>query len=201
IIAGVICLIFGLLFTFLGNRLIRFIMFLASFCLLSFAILSICMTVKRPEATDRQKYVVYFAVSLSLGFVLGILFACVWFLGLAAIGALGGLTFGMFLIGLKDGFLIPSKGGRIALLIAMVVVDIVLIFILEKHIVILSTAGSGSWILFNGIDLFAQTGFKNIVSSLTNAAQTGTPYKPNAKVYGMIAGCVLLFILGSVIQY
>ncbi|KAI8866733.1 hypothetical protein GQ42DRAFT_127802 [Ramicandelaber brevisporus] len=199
IIAGVICILLGLMFTFLGNRVFRFVMFLSGFFLMTFLIMYLCMVIKRPEANDRTRYLVYFGISLGLGFLLGFLFACVWFLGFAAVGALAGLSFALFLIGLKDGGLITSKGGRAGLIAGLILVFILLIFFLEKHAVILSTAGTGAWTLFNGIDMFAQTGFKDIVANV--ARPDGAVYHTNGKVYGMVAGTVVVFIIGAVVQY
>ncbi|KAJ1961409.1 hypothetical protein H4R35_007446, partial [Dimargaris xerosporica] len=201
IVVGVIMLLIGILFAFLGNRMFRLVMFASGFVYLGFGVLLICIRV-HPPGDSAGRTVGYIIAGSVCGVIGGILFACVWWLGLAGVGSLGGIALATLILSLKDGSLIQSPIGRGFFVAGLAALAIVLIFVLEKYIVILSTSFFGSLATFVGIDCFAKTGFRFILFLVLTAHSDSLKYYDvNSKVYGMIGGAVAMTAVGCVIQF
>ncbi|KAI9207623.1 uncharacterized protein BJ171DRAFT_493256 [Polychytrium aggregatum] len=199
-ILGGICIIAGLLFVFFGYRLFRIILFVAGFYVLA-TIGFIILSYVEPAQGWQNHDTIYLVACIAFGIVGGLLAGFLVKLGLACIGAMGGFLLANFILAWKDGGLISSGWGRSLFLALMVVAGIIIIFIFEKIILIVSTSVIGSYSALFGLDMFIQTGFVESVQSFLGANHTIPPYQSNGKVYGMLAGMVVLAILGIFVQY
>ncbi|RKP38426.1 hypothetical protein BJ085DRAFT_30036 [Dimargaris cristalligena] len=193
-------LVFGILFAFLGNRLFRLVMFLTGFVYLGLGVLLLCIRI-HPPGTSVGHIIGYLVTSGVFGLIGGALFAAIWWLGLAGVGSLGGLAIAAVILSFKNGALITNPIGRGFFIAGMIVLAIVLIFVLEKWIVILSTAFFGSLATFIGLDCFFKTGFRFILYLVVTAKADKLLYETNGKVYGMIGGMLGLIIIACVVQY
>jgi hypothetical protein len=122
-----------------------------------------------------------------VGLVVGALFMFIWRLGLAAIGALGGLMFALFLLSWRTNGILERTLDRWIFISVFVVVGAVVIIFAERILIIVFTSLTGSFryvgekrltfsILY-GIDLFVQRGFVDAVKvflSSPNSPFTGT---------------------------
>ncbi|KAJ1929175.1 hypothetical protein IWQ60_001398 [Tieghemiomyces parasiticus] len=200
IVIGIILLIFGLMFAFLGNRLFRVAMFASGFVYLGLGILLLCIRIK-PPGDSTGRIIGYLVVAIVLGVVGGFLFASVWWLGLAGVGSLGGIGLAVLILSFKHGGLIPSPVGRGLFVAGLAVAMVLLIFFVEKYVVIISTAFFGALATFVGLDCFIKTGFRFILYLVLTAKEERALYETNSKVYGMIGGLLALFVVGSVCQF
>jgi hypothetical protein len=132
------------------------------------------------------------------GLLGGALLACIWKLGLFAIGMLLGFTLGNFVLGFVSNGAIQSETGRIIFLAVLAIIGGIAILFLETTLLVVGTAFSGSYAVFFGIDVFAQTGFGNGMQTFLSG---GGVYVATGAVYGMLAGVLLLAILGSIYQF
>ncbi|ORX83955.1 hypothetical protein K493DRAFT_320176 [Basidiobolus meristosporus CBS 931.73] len=139
-------------------------------------------------------------VSIVSGLIGGFLFACLWKLGLLAIGGLGGFALSMFILSLKDGLLITNSTARYVFIGVFVVVGMVLIFFFEKPILIVGTALIGSYSLVVGVDYFVRTGFTQQLLDFLNG-RGETFYHTTGAVYGMLASLAILFLVGVFVQF
>lgn len=138
--------------------------------------------------------------SLAIGFVAGLLFACCASVAIWLLGALAGYSLAIFILSLTSNGLIQSNTGRIIFIVIFVLVGLLLTFFFENEVIIFGTAFIGSYAIFIGIDMFACTGFANSIRSFLDGNHN-IVYNADVKVYLMIAGMIVLFIIGAVFQY
>ncbi|KAK9710781.1 hypothetical protein K7432_008206 [Basidiobolus ranarum] len=197
-IIAVVMIIMGFFFCFFGHRFFKVIIFLAGFVVVGFIAYVICYEISAPDTSTKST--IYLVVAIVAGIIGGFLFMCIWKLGIAAIGALGGFSLGMFILSLGNGMLISSKTGRIIFIVAFVIVGIVAIFFFEKHVVIIATAIAGAYMFIVGIDYFIGTGFTQHLIAFLNG-QGESFYHTNGKIYAMLASMAVMAIIGAVVQY
>ncbi|KAJ1963220.1 hypothetical protein IWQ62_003286 [Dispira parvispora] len=200
IAVGVIMLVIGILFTFAGNRLLRAIMFTTGFVVLGMGVLLLCIRIRAPGSSTGL-IIAYLVISIVFGIAGGVLFAMVWWLGLAGVGALGGIALSTLILSFKDGGLIRSPIGRGFFIAGIAVLMILLIFLFERVIVILSTAFFGSLAAFVGLDCFIKVGYRFLLYLLLTAKTNRLMYEVNGKIYGMIGGMLGMTVLGIAIQF
>ncbi|KAK9763171.1 hypothetical protein K7432_010403 [Basidiobolus ranarum] len=197
-VIATIRIIVGFFFCFLGQRFFKLVLFFAGFVTVGFVAYIVCYKIAPP--TTSSKATIYLVVSIISGIIGGLLFACLWKLGLIAIGGLGGFALSMLILSLKDGLLISNSTARYIFIAVFVIIGMMLILFFEKPLLILGTAITGSYSLVVGIDYFARTGFtQQLVDFLNGSGQVF--YHTTGAVYGMIATLVVLFIIGSVVQF
>lgn len=136
-------------------------------------------------------------VSIAVGFVVGILFVCCATVAIWLLGAVAGYALANFILALVDGGLIKNEIGRIIFIAVLTIAGLILTCIFEDTIIILSTSFIGADAIILGIDAFAKTGFYLSIRAFLDRA----PYTTNSKIYGMLAGLVGLFIIGSLVQF
>lgn len=112
-----------------------------------------------PEQTYGQnRQTIYFIVPFIVGLVVITCMSVTIQLYLMLIGGLGGLAFGLWILGWKDDLSITSNSGRAILLTVLVVVFMVLsLYSCFWHQ--LGAALAGSYIFFMGLDIYFHTGF------------------------------------------
>lgn len=137
-------------------------------------------------------------VCLAAGIVGGLLLVLLWRLGLAAIGGLLGFVVSVLILSVVSGGLLSSEIARYVFTGVLVLIGAILILFIERPILILGTAFPGSYAIFFGLDTFINTGFNQALQSFFG---TGVLYVATPAVYGMMAGTVLLALLGCGIQY
>ncbi|KAJ1654446.1 hypothetical protein IWQ61_005630 [Dispira simplex] len=200
IIAGIILIIVGFLFCFFGRRLFKVVLFLAGFCVVGLLVLLACFRIRPPHEDENTRTILYYVAGIIFGIIGGALCVCFWFVGLALIGVLGGFAIALWLLSLKSGGLITSTWGQVLLIVLCCIAGLILIFFLEKHILIIATAIWGAYAMMIGIDSFAHTGFRKHLSAIFNGDH-GLSYETNPRVYAMIGSLVALALIGILVQY
>ncbi|KAL3898596.1 MAG: hypothetical protein SGCHY_002629 [Lobulomycetales sp.] len=201
IVTAIVLIITGLVFVFFGHRLFRPILFLAGFYVfgvLAYSALIAIETNRGAQLFGTNRDWLFIVIVIVAGVIGGSLFACLWKLGLFAIGLLLGFTLGSFILGLISNGAIQSEVGRIIFLSVFALAGGIAILFFERVLLVLGTAFPGSYAVFFGIDLFAKTGFKNGVQTFISGQGV---YNATAAVYGMLVGVVLLAIIGCVYQF
>jgi len=195
IIIGIILLIVGLVFTFSGKRILKFIIFLAGALLFAYlTFLSANAIIDLSTATDSQWIGIYCAMGI-LGLVGGLLATCVWQLGLMILGGAMGVSLGSMLIRTN---IISSHTAQLVLLICFAVVFAILTFIFSNVFVIISTSIFGAFVFMSGVDCFAQKGFDNIIS---NIGKPGVTEPISGSVWAMLVSVLAIAIIGIIVQF
>lgn len=116
--------------------------------------------------TNRQT--IYFIVPLVVGCVSIFFMAVTIQLYLMLIGGLGGLAFGLWILGWKENLSITSTYGRAILLTVLVVVFMILsLYSCFWHK--LGAALAGPYVFFMGLDIFFHTGFLYCFTTVLDA--------------------------------
>ncbi|KAL1917310.1 uncharacterized protein VTP21DRAFT_4966 [Calcarisporiella thermophila] len=192
IVGAIILIAVGLYFALFGYRYFKVTMFFVGlYCV------TVLVSAALLNTSAASNPALLLGVSLGVGVLGGLILACCWFIGLYFLGGLGGFFAAMFVLSLKTGGLIESNTGRIIFIIVMCVVGVLLIAFLEKPIVIIFTSFIGSFSLFFGIDFFAQTGLRTSVDAFLHGGQ----FVATGKVYGMLAGMAIFFLIGLFVQF
>ena len=197
ILLAIFLILTGLTLVFLGSRLFRPILFISGFYFFAVITYPILSAIDASKPFENRE-LVYLVSILVVGIVGGFLFCCFWKIGLSAIGALLGFTFGMFVLGLVNGGTITSSTGRIVFLAVVSVVGAIAIHYFERPILILGTAFPGSYAFFFGLDVFTKTGFNRAARAFLGG---NIGYVVGNEVYYMIGGFLGLGLVGAIIQW
>jgi hypothetical protein len=153
-----------------------------------------------PAEKFGSRQIVYFAVCFIAGLVGGFLATCLYKLGLALMGAAIGYIVALLILSLKNGSLIESSTGRTIFIIVFAIVGALLMLVIQRHLVIIGTSLSGSYLMLAGIDVFVKTGFADNVQ-ISSAAKQLVTSDTSSAVYGMIVSMFVIAIIGIVVQY
>jgi hypothetical protein len=124
-------------------------------------------------------------------------------IGLIILGAIGGASFGLFILGWKSGFVIESEAGRIIFIICFAIVGIILIHLLEKPAIIAASSILGSYVFFSGLDVFLKVGFVESTRSFLKGKLTVNRglVEANPKLYVVLVCIPVLAIIGGIAQW
>jgi hypothetical protein len=131
-------------FLLFGFKLWKPTIFLAGFVLA--ASLGYLVLIRlEPEGGYGNRESVLLGGSVGVGILGGCILLCLRKLGLAAIGAIGGYALSLFVLGFQTDGLIQSGWGRAIFIIILIIIGIILVFFIEKHVVIISTSLAGGY--------------------------------------------------------
>ncbi|CAG8467332.1 8909_t:CDS:2 [Diversispora eburnea] len=201
VILGIILIVTGVVFCFFGRRIWRLTLFLLGFyigCIFGWIILT------NFEPDDgyggSASPTIMLVLSLVFGLVGGLLFVFCASIAIWLLGALAGYALAMFLLSWSSGGIIHSKTGQIIFIVIFALAGLLLTFFFEEHVIIIGTSFIGSYALFIGIDMFANTGFYNSVRAFMDGNHD-IDYEANTKVYLMLVGMIVVFVIGALCQY
>ncbi|CAG8441756.1 1443_t:CDS:2 [Ambispora gerdemannii] len=199
-IYGIILISIGVLYTFFGIKFYRVTMFFVGFYIGSILAWVILTNVEPADGYGKSSDTIYLVITLIAGLLVGSLLVCcsdiaIWFLG-----ALGGYALAIFLLSWANNGVIHTRVGRIVFIIGLTVAGVILTFLFENVILILSTALIGAYSIIFGIDMFANTGFREAVHEFLDGNHT-IVYNTDTKVYLMLGGVLGFFIVGTAFQW
>ena len=193
IVAGVSIAV-GLVLVFFGYRIFRVALGLGTVYFVYAIFYSLLVGVGVTESA------VICWTSLAVGLVAGLIMMCFYKLGIFILGCVAGGSFAVWLLSWTDVPFITSIAWRWGFIIVIAIIFGILALLLIKVIAVISTAWVGSFVAFVGIDVFAQTGFAQSVSEiLSGKTPESSQFSPAC--YGMLIGCVVLAVLGMLVQF
>jgi len=195
---AVLCMLIGLILCFFGIRLLQATAFFVGVYLgyiLMYSILG--------SSGVTNNYALIFG-SLGFGILVGLfmilLLKCLVALVLFLIGFVAGWYLGIWILSwveIQHGSIDASTWRWIVLVACGVVIGIVTAC-LPKLFLAIATSWVGSYLVFYGIDVFAQTGYADAFQLiLTGHAKSFT--WTNA-IYGMLIGNIVLAVIGILVQ-
>ncbi|KAJ3341871.1 hypothetical protein HDU93_003992 [Gonapodya sp. JEL0774] len=203
VVGAVLNIVIGTLFTFFGIKLFRTVLFLGG-ALFGGYLAFVLLTNFEPDggyqlAISREAF--YGIIVIISGLVGGALSVALWRLGLFLLGAISGFVLAIFLQSLKPGGLITNQVGFWVMVGILTLAGGLLAHFLENPIIIGSTAVSGSYSLFSGIDVFAKTGFGSLLSGFVNNGISNSAYVMDTKLILMIVGFAVVALIGILVQW
>jgi len=201
IATAIVLMVIGLVLVFFGHKLFKPVLFITGgfICAaLTYVLLVTIESNKGQPLFGASRSIAFFFLVIVAGILGGLLFTCLWKLGLFAIGALLGFTLGSFILGIASNGLIHSETGRVIFLSVLALAGGIGILFIEKPMLVLGTAFPGSYGFFFGLDIFLNTGFKE---GMQNFLSGGGLYVTSGVVYGMLGGVLGLAVIGCVVQF
>ncbi|KAF9350647.1 hypothetical protein BGX26_011216 [Mortierella sp. AD094] len=204
-VVAIVLMVAGFLFAFFGHKFFKITLFIAGFYVMSTLAWIALKNAEPAGGYGPHSDWIYLGVAGAAGLLGGGLFLCFWRLGFAALGAIAGFYFAIFVLSWASSGVISNGTGRTIFIIACVIVGIVLTFFVERHVVIIGTAIVGSGSFFIGLDNFVHTGFSDAFIEFLSGKKTGfiggDGYTVSGKVYGMLAGTLAMMVVGACFQY
>jgi hypothetical protein len=198
---AIVVMLFGLYLTFSGLRMIRTTLFVMGFLL--FTILGILYLPQLHLLQSHASDTVVLLASLGLGLLGGFIAMYLVSFGLFVLGALAGFSLGMIILALHPVAFLETFTGRAVLIIVFVIAGVVLMFYLQKPAIIISTSMIGSFIFFNGLDVFAHVGYishtRAFFKGQIELSRASVAANPN--LYAVIAGVPVLALIGMFVQF
>ncbi|OLY84839.1 hypothetical protein AYI68_g994 [Smittium mucronatum] len=199
IVAGIILIVFGFIFTFFGRKLVKVLIFLAGVCFVGIFVLYAEYKIRAPQDGESTRTLIYFIVALAIGCIGGFVCLFLYKVGIFLVGALGGFALANFILTFSSSGIFSQTYARIIFIVVLAAIGGVITLFIERPAIIIGSSAYGSYISFVGIDCFARTGFKESILLVVYGSQSikGRP----AGVYGMLAGTVVLAIMGMLVQF
>ncbi|KAJ3082810.1 hypothetical protein HK102_001450, partial [Quaeritorhiza haematococci] len=199
VVVAVILIATGALLVFFGHKLFKPVLFIAGFYFFSLLAFVILRGMQSNGVNFGERAgLIFLIVALVAGLLGGFLFMILWRLGLSAIGGLLGFTLAVFILSLINGGTISSGVGRSIFIAVFVIIGAIVINFVERPLLILGTAFPGSYAVFFGLDAFIRSGFNQTTLALVGGAGI---YETSPVVYGMIAGFLVLGLVGTGVQW
>lgn len=186
-------IVLGLVFVFFGYRLFRPILGITGFI----AGAGLCF------------YILYYHTSVPLwvvivapigaGIALAILMVLLSFIGIFLLGCIGGFLLVCLFLGSQEGGLIHNKIAIYVLLGAIPFACGVVALLIQKLLIILTSAFAGSYAVLACIDRYVQGGFSQVIPNIISG--TTDQIHADYKTWIEIGACVLLFIIGVYVQH
>ncbi|KAG1467894.1 hypothetical protein G6F56_004151 [Rhizopus delemar] len=140
-------------------------------------------------------------VSIVIGLLCGGLLCCCFFLAVYLLGALLGYLAALWLLSWASNGLIQSNWGRAILIVCFIIAGVILMAFLERIVFVVGSAFIGSFAILCGVDIYVKSGFLELVNQFLHAKSLDILVDSTPTLRGMLAGCMGLTIVGSLIQW
>jgi hypothetical protein len=200
IIGALICIGVGIVLGFFGYRFFRPTLFLVGFAVAAMLTYIGCINIKPLESGNSTLETIYIVVTVAIGFIAGILCIVFWRFGIMLIGALGGFIAAVFILAWAPNGLIGDTTSRVLFIVILTVVFALVVFKLERPVIIIATSLAGSFGIVLGIDFFARQG---VVTALTTfiSSDLNLSYEITAGTYIMLAVLAILAVVCMIVQF
>ena len=195
---GILAIVGGLLFTFLGLKLFIVCLFLVGLIATVFLILLIFYSTFLQDNTESWVGWLVLVLSAVLGCGVGFLFTKLARFGAAILAAWGGFMLGI-LINESWLYMYGSSALFWSVNVISAIIFFVLGFLVFNQAIMVSTAFLGSYFICRGISFWAG-GFPPAYQ-LVEQVQSNAIDFINPAFYGYLAGILVLTILGAVVQF
>jgi len=195
---GAVFIILGIFLTFLGRKLFLAAVFIASLVLVTIVVLALSYGTFLSDNYSEGVFWGMLSASILIGIIVGVLLVKFSRFAAFAIGAWGGYVLGLFINDLAL-WAVASTWLFWLVNIGCAIVCGVLAFFFFNPAIILSTAFIGSYLILRGIGMYAG-GFQNEYT-IVSEIQSGTSDNILWTTYAYLAGMVVVFIIGSIVQF
>lgn len=188
-------MLIGLLLLFFGIRLFRTV--LATCCFIGGALFAFTI-ITNLETHWPYGDTVTLLVCLAVGVVAAVLGLWMWMLALVVMGALGGFTMAMYMLSWRGGRLMEEHVSRPVFIAAVTVLGGLVAIVYERGIIALATCIIGSVSLCSGLDVFAETGFNEMMQAFLKNSSSFSNL--DGTTYTLLGSCAVVAFLGMTVQ-
>jgi len=199
-IASIIAIVTGLIFCYFGHRFFKVTLFITGFYIFALCGWLLLINIEPQTGYGGSTEWIFLGVCLVVGLIGGGLFLCVWKLGIACIGAIGGFFLGLLILSFNENGFVTNHVARGVVILVAVIVGIILSFFFDRLIVIFGTSIAGSYVTTLGIDNITHTNFSAAAMKFLDGNHN-IVYQINAAVIGMMILFLFLFITGVIFQH
>ncbi|CAO3677335.1 unnamed protein product [Rhizopus stolonifer] len=202
VLGGIVLLVCGILLIFRGlwDRTLAgtHTQSLTGFITLGF-ITWVMLANFEPNGTyGTNRLTIYFIVPLVVGAVTTCFMFATIQLYLMLLGGLGGVAFGLWILGWKDNLSITSIYGR-AILLSVLAVVFMLLSLYHHSMHKLGAALAGSYLFFMGLDIYLHTGFLYCFTTTLDSNHQHI-YQMHREVYIMQSCLIVAFLVSYIFQ-
>jgi len=188
-----LCMVIGLIICFYGYRLFRPVLFVVGF------IVGAGITYLILYSHTEVGIVMLVVIPIVAGIVLGLVLIILSVVGIFVLGAVFAFLIVCIFLSTKDGGLVTSKVPQYVILGAAPIIGGIIAVILQKQLIILATSFAGAYAVVAGVDHFIHGGFSKVIPHIV--AYRTEDIDADYKTYIEIAACVLLFAIGTYVQF
>lgn len=200
IVLAVLCMITGLYLCFAGYRIVKVLLFLTGFYVGYWLCYSI-MTGIDVDYGENEEWII-FGSSVGAGLLVGLVLLCLMQLGIFLLGCLWGFMLALWILSFVDpnSPLITEPAYKWLFIGGISLVTGILALVFQKPIIIIASSYVGSYILFYGIDVFAQTGFYDAAQRIIRGEKPVVDQCGDSCII-MLCACVVTCVLGIIVQF
>jgi len=197
--AGIIAIVFGVIFCFWGARWFKVALFLGGFYVFA-SIAFFVLETAEPSTQYGNRSAVYYGVIIAVGILGGMLTTFLVKLGVFAIGCIGGYSLALWILALNtDGTISTIVGQKVFIAAMALVGGCLTLFVLLDSAVKIFTSIAGAYSIVLGIDMFANTGFRDSASRFLGSGDV--VYNLQKTTIYMLVAVPVLAILGMLVQF
>jgi len=198
---NIVVLVFGLLWVFLGYRLIKIVLFLAGFVVFFFILTAILEGYAKDTLAVWLRYV----IAAGAGLIGGFLFVVLRKVGYFLFGFVLGVIVSAIILGATPlaGYFSSGLIPLIIILACGLVVAIATVF-LSRHLLIIGTSVNGAYLVGTTADQMIpgfKTGASSLLSHIISNFGNKISFVGDWKPYVILGGIVLLAVIGIIVQY
>ncbi|KXN72386.1 hypothetical protein CONCODRAFT_77832 [Conidiobolus coronatus NRRL 28638] len=194
IVSGVLCMIIGLLFVFVGKKLIRFLIaFAGAFAFFIITITISAFIVDFNSISNNQTIIILVSAGI-FAVAGGILSACMWKVGMVLLGFLNGISLGQIV----TRAFVAKPWVQVTVMGSVGLIFAIFTCFAMNLVTIAYTSFFGAHLFITGVDLIANTGYNQFsTSSITN----GEVVSLSPGAWGMFASVFIISIIGTLFQW
>jgi len=194
-------IVLGLLWLFLGYRLIKVVLFLAGFVAFFFIVFALLTAHLQATLATWLRYV----IAAAAGIIAGALFVLLRKVGYFCLGFVVGVVVAAVIVGATPLATLFSSGliPLIIILSTGLVVAIATVF-LQRILLVVGTSISGAYLIgvtVDGLVPQLQTSVQMVLISIITNFSNPIPFSSNWKPYAILGGIALLAIIGMLVQF
>ncbi|KAG9295200.1 hypothetical protein G9A89_006181 [Geosiphon pyriformis] len=157
---GILFISTGLVSLFRGQRYKWITIYLGGFYATGLMILLFILKYQNVQNPSEGTRIIYFVLCVGAGLVSGAFFVCMWPTGRILVGAIGGLSLGLFLLSLRTNGLIQTQIPRYIFLGIFILIFTILSSFqrIYPYVTVLTTVFTGIYLIILGVDVFIRGG-------------------------------------------
>ncbi|KXN64570.1 hypothetical protein CONCODRAFT_14281 [Conidiobolus coronatus NRRL 28638] len=194
IVSGVLFMVIGLLFVFVGKRLIRFLLAIAgAFTFFSLVIVISAFIVDFNNISNTQTIIILVAGGV-FAVAGGILAACLWKVGMVILGFLNGATLGQIIC----SFFVAKPWVQLVIMGSVGLAFSIFTCFAMRFVTIAYTSFLGAHLFITGVDFIANTGYNQFSAASISKDQIRSL---SGSAWAMLASVFVITIIGILFQW
>ncbi|KAI9228617.1 MAG: hypothetical protein DHS80DRAFT_30633 [Piptocephalis tieghemiana] len=196
---GILMMIFGLYFVFLGYRFLRLTLILTGYIYVAIIVMAICLNCWWVDTTERAT--LYLCLSLILGLIGAVIWGILYRPALFSLGSLAGIAVACWVNTLNwDGEVLKEAWQKAPMVLGFMLIGAILIWFFERPAVIGSTSFLGGYFFLLGVDMWIDVGMEQSAERVFMVQTVPFMAKHDGQTIGMLFGVLGFAVVGVIFQ-